>query len=81
VVLAERIRSTVENTPIEYDGHVIHISISLGFAVAENQTLADYPAMYATAASALGAAKRQGRNRSVIRSMQVPTEQAPTAST
>jgi diguanylate cyclase len=81
VGLAERIRSTVQDTPIEYLGHKIHITVSLGFAVAENNCPADYASMYAAAASALTAAKRLGRNRSVVRSMQAEAQQTPTAST
>ncbi len=81
VGLAERIRSTVENTPIDHDGHKIHITVSLGFTVAENHTPAEYPLMYASAASALQAAKRQGRNCSVVHSIEMPAEQAPAANT
>jgi GGDEF domain-containing protein len=78
---AERIRSAVQATPIEYNGRIIHMTVSLGFAVADNNTLAEYSGMYALAASALTAAKRQGRNRAVIQCVEPHPEKAPTAST
>ena len=55
--LAERIRSMVEETPIEFRGQTIRLTVSLGSAVAENNIAVDYPAMYAAAANALNAAK------------------------
>lgn len=74
--LAERIRTTVQDTPIEYrDRHRIHairITVSLGFAVAKGNILTDYPTMYALAANALTAAKRAGRNRFEIRCVEPP---------
>lgn len=72
-VLAERIRITVHDTPIEYDGQTIRVTVSLGFAVAETQVPTDYPAMYSMAAGALTEAKRQGRNRSVVRCVPMPS--------
>jgi diguanylate cyclase (GGDEF)-like protein len=74
--LAERIRSTVESTIFTFDRHKIRITVSLGFAVAEGGTAADYNAMYALAANALTAAKRMGRNRFEVRSLQ-RLEQSP----
>ncbi len=77
--LAERIRSTVANTPIDYHGHPISITVSLGFAVAEVGVPADYTEMTELAAGALNAAKRNGRNRAEVRPVQKPqvtTEQA-----
>ena len=68
-VIGERIRSTVETTPLEYLKHRISITISLGFAVAEEGVETEFAPMYQLAASALSAAKRQGRNRCVILSM------------
>ncbi len=78
--LAERIRSTVEATAIEFRGQTIRMTVSLGFAVADSNIPADYPAMYAAAANALNAAKRAGRNRYVIRCME-PSAETPSAST
>lgn len=64
--LAERIRTTVEQTPIEFKGHLIQITVSLGFAVADSDTLSDYPTLYGLAANALTLAKKMGRNRYVV---------------
>src|SRR5207248_8137593 len=60
--LAERIRATVANTPIDCRGRQVRITVSLGFAVAGAAAPADYEAMYATAARALTEAKGSGRN-------------------
>ena len=69
-VLAERIRSTVANTPIYYNDEPIRITVSAGFAVAEVGVGTDYDQMKFVAASALSEAKNTGRNRSVVRTMQ-----------
>jgi diguanylate cyclase (GGDEF)-like protein len=61
--LAERIRATVADTPIPYDGHSISITVSLGLAVAEVGVPADYEEMTRLAAFALNQAKQGGRNR------------------
>ena len=66
-VLAERIRSTVESTPIRYRGQPISITVSVGFAVAEVGAPADYQQMTELAAAALSSAKQCGRNRCEIR--------------
>jgi diguanylate cyclase (GGDEF)-like protein len=71
VTLAERIRSTVAQTPIIYGPHSIHITVSIGLAVAEAGVPATFERMYATAAAALSAAKDNGRNRYVVRNMAV----------
>jgi diguanylate cyclase (GGDEF)-like protein len=70
--LADRIRTTVSNTPIEYHGHQISITVSLGIAVAEVGVPAEYTEMVELAASALGYAKRMGRNRYELRRIQPP---------
>jgi len=80
VALAERIRSTVEQTVVEYKGHPIRITVSLGFAVAESGVPADYPAMYGLAANALSTAKKMGRNRFVVRCMDPTRENLPRGS-
>lgn len=64
--LAERVRSTVEQTAIDYKGQQIHITVSLGFAIAQTDKPTDYPTLYALAANALTLAKKMGRNRFVI---------------
>ena len=68
-ILSERIRSAVESSPIVYDGQVIRLTVSIGFAVAEAGAPAEYDAMYTLAASALAEAKRR-RNNSVVRCVQ-----------
>jgi diguanylate cyclase (GGDEF)-like protein len=79
VALAERIRSTVEQSVVEFQGHPIRITVSLGFAVAETGVPADYPAMYGLAANALSTAKKLGRNRFVVRCLE-PVQESPTSS-
>src|SRR5262249_43473105 len=76
--LAERIRSTVENSPILYHGKSISVTVSVGFAVADVGVPADYDEMYQVAAVALRQAKDDGRNRCVIRAVQ-PVTDSPVA--
>jgi diguanylate cyclase (GGDEF)-like protein len=71
--LAERIRGTVEQTPIEFKGQHIHITVSLGFAVVDSETSADYSSLYDRAANALTLAKKLGRNRFVVRPFDDPS--------
>ena len=68
ITLAERIRSTVADTPIVYGPYSIRITVSIGLAVADSGVPATFEAMYATAAAALSQAKDNGRNRFEIRS-------------
>ena len=71
--LAERIRATVEETPIPYRNLRINLSVSLSFAVAEGDAPADFDAMYRIAAGAIKDAKDKGRNCfSVCRVEEVP---------
>ncbi len=72
LILAERIRSTVEQTPIAYMNHSISITVSIGFAVAEVGVPVDFLEMLKVAASGVQQAKDAGRNRSVIRCMEQP---------
>src|SRR5262249_45406349 len=65
-VLAERIRVTVEKTPILHNNHSISVTVSIGFAVAEGKITTDYDKMKIVAAAALNEAKRTGRNRSIV---------------
>ncbi len=48
-ILAERIRTTVEGTPIEYQGKQIKLTVSVGFAVAEAGVPATYIELYTAA--------------------------------
>lgn len=65
-ILAERIRAAVAETPIEFNGRTIHVTASIGFAVAEHGVQAEFKNMYARAAHALDVAKKTGRNRCII---------------
>jgi diguanylate cyclase (GGDEF)-like protein len=69
-LLAERIRATVEHTPIAYHEHQINLTVSIGFAVAESQTPVTYPQMYEEASALLKRAKEGGRNRCEVRRME-----------
>ncbi len=66
-ILAERIRSTVEGSVVEYNGQEIRITVSIGFAVAEAGVPAEHEDMTRLAAAALDHAKRSGRNRCEVR--------------
>ena len=73
-IIGERIRSTVADTPVEYNGRSIRITVSAGFAVADVGVPADYSTMLETAAAALSVAKQSGRNRCEVR--RLPAAQA-----
>src|SRR5262245_51782596 len=80
-MLAERIRSAVAATPIEYNGHQIKITVSVGFAVADVGVPAEHDEMLRLAASALDHAKKSGRNRCEVRLLQPAEELASTTVT
>jgi len=67
--LAERLRASVEQTSIHYNGQAIAVTVSVGFAVAERGEPADCNQLRHIAATALAEAKRAGRNCSVIRTL------------
>ena len=77
--LAERIRSTVASTPIEYNGRAIQITVSLGVAVAENGALSHAQALLHAADRALYRAKARGRNRVELASETATPLTAPSA--
>lgn len=62
LVLAERIRETVETTPLLVDGHLLQLTVSIG-AVAAAPGEHDVKGLLQRADAALYAAKRAGRNR------------------
>jgi diguanylate cyclase (GGDEF)-like protein len=66
-VLAERIRSTVVNSPVRYRDKDIPLTVSVGIAVAEVGVPTDYEGLLLAAAEALNHAKRLGRNRCEVR--------------
>lgn len=74
--LAERIRSQVAENPIHYRGNDIRITVSVGFVVAEVGAEVDFDTMHHIASDALREAKESGRNRCVIRTLDVSVEQA-----
>jgi diguanylate cyclase (GGDEF)-like protein len=65
-VLAERLRSTVEAGAAEYNGQVIRVTVSAGFAVAAAGCPAGFDQIREAAADALRQAKEAGRNRCVV---------------
>ena len=62
LVLAARIRATVESTPLLMDGHLLQLTVSIGATAAEPGER-DVPGLLQRADAALYAAKRAGRNR------------------
>jgi diguanylate cyclase (GGDEF)-like protein len=65
--LAERIRATVETTPITYERQAITVTVSLGVAVADVDVPATQQGLLEAAAAALARAKVSGRNRVIVR--------------
>ena len=65
-VLAERIRSAVESTPVLYDGCEIRFTASLGFVAVNHDTLVSSDTLVYQAAAALKEAKARGRNCCVV---------------
>jgi diguanylate cyclase (GGDEF)-like protein len=76
VVLAERIRSSVEKAQIPYQDQVITLTVTVGFAVADAQVTTNYDQLKQLASGALQEGKAAGRNRSVVRSVPESFEQA-----
>jgi two-component system cell cycle response regulator len=64
--VAQRIRTAVEATPIEYDGRRIHVTASVGIADDSDVELGDSDALMRAADRALYQAKLAGRNRVVL---------------
>lgn len=62
MILAERVRATVEKTPLVIDGHSLALTVSVGVSVAGLNDR-DGRALLQRADAALYAAKRAGRNR------------------
>jgi diguanylate cyclase (GGDEF)-like protein len=72
VVLGERIRLAVEQGQFLYKDDQIPLTVSIGFAVADGATSADYDQLKHVAAAALGEAKASGRNRCIVRALAAP---------
>ena len=62
---AEALRRSIRDTPLSWDGQLVHVTVSLGVAHTETVS-ADLDELYAAADAALYRAKRQGRNRVVV---------------
>jgi diguanylate cyclase (GGDEF)-like protein len=69
-VLAERLRSNVETGQTTFSGKPIRLTVSVGFAVAETDTLIGFDEVREAAAEALKEAKLI-RNRSVVRTVRL----------
>jgi diguanylate cyclase len=68
VVLAERIRKAVKEASFVYNGSPIErVTVSIGFAVAEPDSRADYKRMKLLASETVHQAKVDGRDRAVVR--------------
>jgi diguanylate cyclase (GGDEF)-like protein len=63
--VAEKIRHTIGDTPVDVQGDVVAVTASVGAASARPGSN-DYEVMINEADAALYSAKRQGRNRSVV---------------
>lgn len=68
-VLGERLRAHVEASRTSYSNQPINITVSIGFAVAEEGVAAAYEQLFKEAAVALKEAKDGGRNRCIVRSL------------
>ncbi len=62
-VLAERLRNLIDTSPFEFEGHTIHVTISIGIASLAGQNLSDWQTMLKLADSLLYHSKNTGRNR------------------
>jgi diguanylate cyclase len=62
LVLAERLRTLVQNHPFSYKGQRIPVTVTIGVAVVEVGRAADYEQVKVAVAAALTRAKANGRN-------------------
>jgi diguanylate cyclase len=76
IVLGERIRSAVEQAAFSYKGQPIRVTVSVGFAVADEGAATDYDQLKHMAAAALAEAKAAGRNRCIVHAARGPLAQA-----
>src|SRR5262249_35042447 len=74
LMMAERIRSAVENGTTTFKNQMIKMTVSIGVAVAEAEVPAGFDQMKYVAAAALAEDKPAGRNRCVVRVLPRPTE-------
>ncbi|HJZ90808.1 MAG TPA: diguanylate cyclase [Gemmataceae bacterium] len=69
LILAERVRRTVEISETEFNGEPIRLTVSVGMVVAEKDTLVGFDQMRHAASAALGEAKDGGRNKCVVKQL------------
>jgi len=67
LTLAERVRTSVEEMRVHYQAQEIRITASLGFSVADSDTVVSSELLLREAAAALMEAKSRGRNCVVVR--------------
>ena len=77
--LGERIREEVAAHPLDANGHLVRVTVSVGVAAESGDTLASLEAMLGRADEALYVAKNQGRNRVVVLPQHAPQPQAVSA--
>jgi two-component system cell cycle response regulator len=77
--LSERIREQVSAVPMNANGHLARVTVSIGAASEAGDTLPSLEAMLGRADEALYQAKREGRNRVVALQMQHASDSAPAA--
>jgi len=69
LILAERVRRTVELGDTEFNGETIKLTVSVGMVVAETNTLVGFDQMRHASSAALGEAKEGGRNKCVVKQL------------
>jgi diguanylate cyclase (GGDEF)-like protein len=74
--LAERLRTTVEQTSVHYRDEPIALTVSIGFVVVEAGRKVDGDELLLGTAQALKEAKSAGRNCVVVRALSAPTQEA-----
>ena len=72
-ILGERLRTVVQETPVEFHGQAIHLTISIGFATADADCSCNYEQLREQAAANLAEAKATGRNRCIIKPLLAET--------
>lgn len=76
---AERLRNSVGEKPVETDGLMISVTLSLGVAVMSQNHSDDYQALLRVADSALYRAKESGRNQTCMGENEIPAHVTPSA--
>lgn len=66
-ILAERVRTFVEQSQTTYNGQTIQITVSIGVATADEGVNISYDELKHLASTAMAEAKQTGRNRSIVK--------------